>query len=115
MKKPILRNFAARSPLLGKGGVHGPSRSAQRRAARLDLREEAEDAWEALHERAPPSPELEAARPRQRQGTARSPSHFRGSGRGRVVPSQPHFAHAHALFGIAAQQPLEKIRIAPMD
>jgi len=35
---PKPRNPVARSPLLGKGGVHGKSNAAKRRQANLELR-----------------------------------------------------------------------------
>ena len=46
MTKPSqpIRNFAARSPLLRKGGVHQASRSAQRHSQRQQLND-AVDAW----------------------------------------------------------------------
>jgi hypothetical protein len=40
---PKPRNPVARSPLLGKGGPHGKSRSAERREANIRLRKLARD------------------------------------------------------------------------
>ena len=37
---PAVRNPVARSPLLGKGGVHGKSNAAKRRAAKIALAKE---------------------------------------------------------------------------
>jgi hypothetical protein len=37
---PAVRNPVARSPLLGKGGVHGKSAAAKRRAANIALAKE---------------------------------------------------------------------------
>ena len=39
-KPPAVRNPVARSPLLGKGGVHGKSGAANRRAANIALAKE---------------------------------------------------------------------------
>lgn len=41
---PKVRNPVARSPLLGKGGAHGKTTAAKRRAARVALLKEAHDA-----------------------------------------------------------------------
>jgi hypothetical protein len=41
---PKVRNPVARSPLLGKGGAHGKTTAAKRRAARVALVREARDA-----------------------------------------------------------------------
>ena len=50
MKKPTIRNHVARSPLMQKGGAHGPSPRAQRRNQRQQLRQEAQaeywDDWQ---------------------------------------------------------------------
>jgi hypothetical protein len=43
LKLPKMRNPVARSPLLGKGGVHGKTTAAKRRAARVALAQEARD------------------------------------------------------------------------
>jgi hypothetical protein len=40
---PKVRNPVARSPLLGKGGAHGRSTAAKRRAAKVALAQEARD------------------------------------------------------------------------
>jgi hypothetical protein len=40
---PKLRNPVARSPLLGKGGAHGKTTAAKRRAANIALAKEARD------------------------------------------------------------------------
>jgi hypothetical protein len=40
---PKVRNPVARSPLLGKGGAHGRTTAAKRRAARVALVKEARD------------------------------------------------------------------------
>ena len=41
---PKVRTPVARSPLLGKGGAHGKTTAAKRRAARVALAREARDA-----------------------------------------------------------------------
>ena len=43
LKPPKMRNPVARSPLLGKGGAHGKTTAAKRRAARVALAQEARD------------------------------------------------------------------------
>ena len=40
---PKPRNPVARSPLLGKGGAHGKTRGALRRAAKVELEKAARD------------------------------------------------------------------------
>jgi hypothetical protein len=40
---PKVRNPVARSPLLGKGGAHGPTTRARRRAANVAVAKEARD------------------------------------------------------------------------
>jgi hypothetical protein len=40
---PKLRNPVARSPLLGKGGAHGRTTAAKRRAAKVALAKESRD------------------------------------------------------------------------
>ena len=40
---PKVRNPVARSPLLGKGGAHGKTTAARRRAANIALAKEARD------------------------------------------------------------------------
>ena len=40
---PKVRNPVARSPLLGKGGAHGKTAAAKRRAANVALAKEARD------------------------------------------------------------------------
>ena len=40
---PAVRNPVARSPLLGKGGAHGKSTAAKRRAANMALARELRD------------------------------------------------------------------------
>ena len=40
---PKARNFVARSPLLGKGGAHGKTTAAKRRAANVALAKQARD------------------------------------------------------------------------
>ena len=40
---PAVRNPVARSPLLGKGGAHGKSTAAKRRAANVALSKQARD------------------------------------------------------------------------
>jgi len=40
---PAVRNPVARSPLLGKGGAHGKSTAAKRRAANVALAKQARD------------------------------------------------------------------------
>ncbi len=42
-KPPKLRNPVARSPLLGKGGAHGKTMAAKRRAAKVALGQVARD------------------------------------------------------------------------
>jgi hypothetical protein len=42
-KPPRLRNPVARSPLLGKGGAHGKTTAAKRRAATVALAKQARD------------------------------------------------------------------------
>jgi hypothetical protein len=44
---PKVRNPVARSPLLGKGGAHGKTNAAKRRAANVELARQARDS-EAL-------------------------------------------------------------------
>jgi hypothetical protein len=44
LQPPKVRNPVARSPLLGKGGAHGKTTAAKRRAARVALVREARDA-----------------------------------------------------------------------
>jgi hypothetical protein len=41
---PAVRNPVARSPLLRKGGAHGKSNAAKRRAAKIALEKEAREA-----------------------------------------------------------------------
>jgi hypothetical protein len=43
LQPPKMRNPVARSPLLGKGGAHGKTTAAKRRAARVALAQEARD------------------------------------------------------------------------
>ena len=43
LKPPKLRNPVARSPLLGKGGAHGKTMAAKRRAAKVALGQVARD------------------------------------------------------------------------
>jgi len=43
LQPPKLRNPVARSPLLGKGGAHGRTTAAKRRAAKVALAKEARD------------------------------------------------------------------------
>ena len=43
LQPPKVRNPLARSPLLGKGGAHGKSTAAKRRAANVALAKEARD------------------------------------------------------------------------
>jgi hypothetical protein len=45
-----VRNPVARSPLLRKGGAHGKSNAAKRRAAKIALEKEARDADGAADE-----------------------------------------------------------------
>ena len=40
---PKVRNLVARSPLLGKGGAHGKTTAARRRAAKVELARQARD------------------------------------------------------------------------
>jgi hypothetical protein len=40
---PKMRNPVARSPLLGKGGPHGKTTAAKRRAAKVELARQARD------------------------------------------------------------------------
>jgi hypothetical protein len=40
---PKMRNPVARSPLLGKGGVHGKTTAAKRRAAKVELARQARE------------------------------------------------------------------------
>ena len=47
---PAVRNPVARSPLLRKGGAHGKSNAAKRRAAKIALEKEARDADGAADE-----------------------------------------------------------------
>jgi hypothetical protein len=43
LQPPKMRNPVARSPLLGKGGAHGRTTAAKRRAAKVALAQEARD------------------------------------------------------------------------
>jgi hypothetical protein len=43
LRVPKVRNPVARSPLLGKGGVHGKTASAKRRAANIALAKQVRD------------------------------------------------------------------------
>jgi hypothetical protein len=43
LQPPKMRNPVARSPLLGKGGAHGRTTAAKRRAAKVALAQEAHD------------------------------------------------------------------------
>jgi len=43
LQPPKMRNPVARSPLLGKGGPHGRTTAAKRRAAKVALAQEARD------------------------------------------------------------------------
>ncbi len=43
LQPPKVRNPVARSPLLGKGGAHGKSMAAKRRAANVALAQETRD------------------------------------------------------------------------
>jgi hypothetical protein len=43
LRPPKIRNPVARSPLLGKGGAHGKSTSAKRRAANVSLTKQLRD------------------------------------------------------------------------
>jgi len=43
LQPPKVRNPVARSPLLGKGGAHGRTTAAKRRAAKIALAQEARD------------------------------------------------------------------------
>lgn len=43
LEPPKTRNPVARSPLLGKGGAHGKSAAAKRRAANVALAKQARD------------------------------------------------------------------------
>jgi len=43
LRPPKVRNPVARSPLLGKGGAHGKSTAAKRRAANVALAQDARD------------------------------------------------------------------------
>ncbi len=43
---PAVRNPVARSPLLGKGGAHGKSTAAKRRAANMALAKQLRDPQE---------------------------------------------------------------------
>ena len=40
---PKMRNPVARSPLLGKGGAHGKTTAAKRRAAKIELARQARE------------------------------------------------------------------------
>jgi len=40
---PKTRNPVARSPILGKGGAHGKTTAAKRRAANIDLQKQIRD------------------------------------------------------------------------
>ena len=43
LQPPKVRNPVARSPLLGKGGAHGKTTAAKRRAANVALAQDARD------------------------------------------------------------------------
>ena len=43
LQPPKVRNPVARSPLLGKGGAHGRTTAAKRRAAKVALAKESRD------------------------------------------------------------------------
>jgi hypothetical protein len=43
LNPPKMRDPVARSPLLGKGGAHGKTTAAKRRAAKVALAQEARD------------------------------------------------------------------------